>query len=288
MLQATARESLANRTRVQPGWFAANTTEMRQRIDARNAAHHAYCTHPSDSTRASLTSARSKQQSTERHCKSQWIIEQCALVNDGIGGTGGKAAWDTIKTLRKGLKPTRRAAPVKMQKPDGSRAETAEESATVFGDHFGALYGRTPSFDESVLESVAQRPTAQGLDGPPSDDEIRRALSKLHNTAPGNSGVGAALWKALGSTEETFALLRGIVLHFWETEEVPAEWEAGLLAILPKKGDLSKAGNYRGIIMLEVCYKLNGIIIMARLKPVKDRPAELGRRSSDAPARKNP
>ena len=56
--------------------------------------------------------------------------------------------------------------------------------------------------------------------------------------------MNAELWKALGSTEETFALLRNVVLEFWNTEKAPTEWDIGLLAILPKKGDLSKPGNY--------------------------------------------
>ena len=34
-----------------------------------------------------------------------------------------------------------------------------------------------------------------------------------------------------------------MALAFYETCEVPAEWEIGLLSILPKKGDLSIAGN---------------------------------------------
>ncbi len=44
----------------------------------------------------------------------------------------------------------------------------------------------------------------------------------------------------------------------------------GLLSILPKKGDLSKPGNYRGIMMLEVGYKILGLILLARLKPIKE------------------
>ena len=175
--------------------------------------------------RARLVSARSTLQATERRCKSQWIADKCAVVNDGIGGAGGKAAWDTIKVLRNGLKPTRRAPPVKMQKPDGTRAETAEENAAVFANHFESLNGRNPCFDASVINSVRQRSMATGLDHPPTDEDIRLALAKLRNTAPGESGLGAELWKALEATEQTFALLRSIVLHFWETEEVPSEWE---------------------------------------------------------------
>ena len=44
--------------------------------------------------------------------------------------------------------------------------------------------------------------------------------------------------------------------------------ETGLLAILAKKGDLSLPGNYRGIMMLEVAYKIVAILLDERLEPV--------------------
>ena len=186
-LQATSVELLGKRTRSQPGWFAANETELRALIDARNTAHHAYNQHPSGSTRTRLTAARSKLQSVERRCKSDYIVGKCKLINDGIRGTGGKTAWDTIKLLKNGgLAPARRQAAVKMKKSDGSRADSAEENATVFADHFETLYGRTPVFKWEVLDTISLQPTATGLDHLPSDIEVRSALAKLNNTSPGD------------------------------------------------------------------------------------------------------
>ena len=121
-----------------------------------------------------------------------------------------------------------------------------------------------------MLELLQQRSVTPGLDGEPSDEEIRIALRKLHETGPGVSGLPAAAWKALGSTDAGFALVRDMVLHFWTTEQVPPEWEIGLLKILPKKGDLSQPGNYRGIMLLEVAYKIVGNLLLARLKPIKE------------------
>jgi hypothetical protein len=60
------------------------------------------------------------------------------------------------------------------------------------------------------------------------------------------------------------------VVHFWTTETPHAEWEIGLLSILPKKGDLSNPGNYRGIMMLEVAYKIVANILLTKLKPIKE------------------
>ena len=129
-----------------------------------------------------------------------------------------------------------------MQKVDGTRAASAEENAGVFAEHFEQLYNRQPSGSSAVLKLLRQRDVVPGLDGDPTDDEIRVALGKLHNTAPGASGLPAAAWKALGSTTDGFALVRAMVLRFWATEQAPPEWEVGLLKILPKKGDRSLTG----------------------------------------------
>ena len=66
-----------------------------------------------------------------------------------------------------------------------------------------------------LFEPLTGQLTNAGIDHEPTDDEIRRALGKLHNTAPGDSGLPAAVWKALAATDESFALVRQIVLTFW-------------------------------------------------------------------------
>jgi hypothetical protein len=51
---------------------------------------------------------------------------------------------------------------------------------------------------------------------------------------------------------------------------LPAEWEIGLLSILPKKGYLSNQGSYYGIMMLEVAHKIRANILLTRLKTIKE------------------
>ena len=157
-----------------------------------------------------------------------------------------------------------------MKKDDGTRASTPEENAGVFAKHFEKLYGREASFDPSVLESISQRDVMPDLDQAPNDDEIRRAVRRLNDTAPGESGLPAPLFKALITVGEGFDIIRKTVLEFWESGAMPTGWESGLLAILPKKGDLSNAGNYRGIMMLEVAYKIVANIMESRLDPIME------------------
>ena len=103
-----------------------------------------------------------------------------------------------------------------------------------------------------MLELLQEIPIL-GNDAIPIDEEISKATMKLRNTAPGNSGLPAQLWKAVLSREESFKLFSDVLKDFWETEEVSDEWNTGLLKILPKKGDLKLPGNHRGI-MLEATY----------------------------------
>ena len=97
-----------------------------------------------------------------------------------------------------------------------------------------------------------------------------RAVSKLKNKAPGDSGLTPQVWKALTENNVTFSLLKDIIVEFWESELTPSEWERGLLTILAKKGDLSLPENYRGIMLLEAAYKIVSVVLHQRLLPIEE------------------
>ena len=270
-MQQVAQEQLPAQGRKQPGWFVASEPTLRELISRRNAALDAIHRAPSPTTAQQLRHARATLQRALRRAQSDWVMTTCAPVNDSIvGASGGAVAWESIKKLRAGLGPSTRPVQPKMQKADGTRASTPEENAAVFKSSFEKLYGRAASFDPSVLDSLPQLLTAPDLDHIPTDIEIRTAVRRLNNTAPGESGVPAPLFKALISTGAGFDVVRSMVTRFWESGDVESEWEIGLLAILPKKGDLSDPGNYRGIMMLEVAYKILANLLHARLDPIME------------------
>ena len=99
---------------------------------------------------------------------------------------------------------------------------------------------------------------------------MHEAISKLHDSAPGASGLRASAWKALAGYDSSANAIYGFISNFWNSEQLPESWAIGLLSILPKKGDLSLPGNYRGITMLEVAYKVVAQILLARLKVIKE------------------
>ena len=120
---------------------------------------------------------------------------------------------------------------------------------------------------------VPQLPMQAELGELPTGAEVMRAMLDLRLTGPGRSGLHAAMWRALTATAEAMGLVVELVQQLWEEEQMPREWCCGLLKILPKKGDLTQPGNYRGIVLLEVAYKVVARILASRLARLH---AELG------------
>ena len=128
-------------------------------------------------------------------------------------------------------------------------------------------------YDETILPNLPLRAMAQGLDHAPSKLEMLEAIGKLHDSAPGASGLRASAWKALAGYDSSADAIYGFISNFWNSEQLPESWAIGLLSILPKKGDLSLPDNYRGITMLEVAYKIIAQILLARdVAPHRHRP----------------
>ena len=116
-LHLATEEVLPKRARAEPLWFSQSVLAFRGLMNLRNNAFDAYHIKPrSKSRHFALQSARGALQCAIRKAKSDWIFKQLGiLVNDGIcGASGSKAAWAAIKTLKKGLGPSKRPPPVRM------------------------------------------------------------------------------------------------------------------------------------------------------------------------------
>ena len=145
---------------------------LRGLVNLRNNAFDAYHIGPrSKSRRFALQSAHGTLQCAIEQAKSDWIFKhQLGRVNVGIcGASGSKAAWTAIKTLKRGLGPSKRPPPARMKLPDGTFASSAEENAEVFVQRFDKLYNSVESiYDETILSNLPLRATAQGLDHTPT------------------------------------------------------------------------------------------------------------------------
>jgi hypothetical protein len=61
------------------------------------------------------------------------------------------------------------------------------------------------------------------------------------------------------------------MIIIWNTQQVPEEWKTGLLVKIPKKGDLSRCENWRGITLLCAASKILTRVMLERMKAAADK-----------------
>ncbi len=87
--------------------------------------------------------------------------------------------------------------------------------------------------------------------------------------AAGPDGIPAEALK--GDVTTSVEMLYSLFEEIWEKQEIPAEWKEGYLIKIPKKGDLSRYDNFRGITLLSVPGKVLNRIILERMKGEVDK-----------------
>lgn len=100
-------------------------------------------------------------------------------------------------------------------------------------------------------------------------EELQEAIASSKNKkSPGSDGINIELIKYAPDT------MKRRILDFinvcWQSYYIPDEWHVGQICPLYKKGDRNKCENYRGISLLNTCYKLYARIIEKRLYPITD------------------
>ena len=99
----------------------------------------------------------------------------------------------------------------------------------------------------------------------PTRDEIEHALELLkNNKAAGPDQIPPEALKA--DIPTMVELLHSLFEKVWEEGKIPQDWKDGHLIKLPKKGDLSNCGNYRGITLLSIPGKVFCRILFERMK----------------------
>ena len=105
----------------------------------------------------------------------------------------------------------------------------------------------------------------------PTMDELISAIVKLKNgKAGGATRVLPEMVKAGCSEVEFLEKMLSLVQTSWMERRVPKDWTDAVLVPIPKKGNLRKCDNWRGIALLDVVGKVVARIILERLQEIAD------------------
>ncbi len=125
---------------------------------------------------------------------------------------------------------------------------------------------------EPPTEELQVKQNQEELDinvGEITKGEVLRSIKSLKNGKPGGvDNIPPEAFKA-GDSVSAEALLK-LLKQIWNEEEIPTDWKKGIIAKLPKKGDLGQCGNWRGITLLTIVNKILAKIILDRIKGALD------------------
>ena len=130
---------------------------------------------------------------------------------------------------------------------------------------------------QEVINQPASEKRPQLNPGDPLDINIRESTKEeIHKTfsslkkgkAAGTENISAEALKEGGTVIINY--LHQLLNLIWGTEKIPTEWSKGLLVKLPKPGDFSQWGKWRGIKLLSIPSKVISKIISERMKDAID------------------
>jgi exonuclease III len=153
---------------------------------------------------------------------------------------------------------------------------------SLWADHYGKLATAPPNVEEEHFSNLASHLPDEGeLEGINDDlswPEVQGYLGGLkRGKAPGRDGLPAEWLQLLRDArnengdypqEPTNAMQKCFfrtLRSMWTLSKIPDRWSEAVLISFPKKGDLTRRDNYRGISLIPVIVKLLTRIITGRI-----------------------
>ena len=170
-----------------------------------------------------------------------------------------KQLYDTTKKLAGKFKKSERP----IRDKNGTVLTGVDKQLNRWAEHFGELLNRPRPQNQPDIQPAEEDLLINC--NKPTREEIKRAIGHIQNgKTAGPDGIPAEALK--GDVTTSVEMLYSLFEEIWEKEEIPAEWKEGYLIKIPKKCDLSRCENFRGITLMSVPGKVFNRIILERMK----------------------
>lgn len=259
----TSSKILGHKAHAREDWISDRSWDL---IRQRKLLKEKIVAAPSDSTlqhlRLEYKNLRKKIYRSVRRDKREWADKIADTAEAAAKRGDMRDLYNATKTLAGKNRPKKRP----LRSKAGDLITTAEGQLLRWREHF------TEVFLSSITNDNLQDP--QPLAGisnkldistdPPSATEIHSAIRTLKDgKAPGSDLIASEMLKS--DISSAVNMLTPLLSDIWDQELIPEEWRTGLLITVPKKGDLSKCCNWRGITLLPIPSKVLSKIILDRL-----------------------
>ena len=147
------------------------------------------------------------------------------------------------------------------------KANSPEERVQAWYNHFSNLLGSPPKITEEDTPILKVFDALGISEDPFNDEEFQKAKKSIKcGKACGDDGITPEFLKYGGLDD----IVLGFVNQAYNGGSIPERWKTLIIVTVPKKGDLTKPDNYRGISLISLVMKLYNRMIMNRLRPALD------------------
>ena len=260
----TSKEVLGNQKKEHKEWMSEPTWQLineRRKIKANILAEQNQCK-KAELQKEYSNKDKDVKRSTRKDKRD--FVENLAEQAEAAAMQGDmKTLYEVTRKLTK--KNNNQDRPIKDK--EGNTITKEEDKLRRWAEHFQDVLNREPPEEEADIEEGAALPVNTNNI---TEEEVKKAIKQLKSgKAPGSDNIQAEVLKA--DINITAKMLHPLINQIWEEEMVPGQWREGLLVKLPKKGDLSKCENYRGITLLSLPSKVLTRIMLERLRDAVDK-----------------
>ncbi|XP_078619529.1 uncharacterized protein LOC144886675 [Branchiostoma floridae x Branchiostoma japonicum] len=197
--------------------------------------------------------------------KRQWLEKKGAEAEEAAQKNDARTLYRLVREVTGSCSSS--SVPIKDK--SGKTLLTTEEQDLRWMEHFQETLNQpNPNtlFDFQAEEPVEDLDVCEE---PIRIDETVQAIKAMkNNKAAGLDEISAEMLKHGG--ESTVEMLTRLMNRCWQDEQVPRDWQDGIIVKLPKKGNLSDCNNWRGITLLSIPGKVFCAVLLRRLKKAVD------------------
>ncbi len=265
-MQEAGKKVLGYRKRQKEEWLTAGTWD---KIQERKDIKKKLLTTKSPRLKERMETAYKKKDKevkySARKDKKDYIDQLTEKAEQAARKKDMKTVYNITRKLS-GKHQNQQECPTKDK--EGNIIAGEKEKMERWAEHFRTILNRP---DPTVLADIPEAEQDLVIEtGDITLKEVRDAIKTLKaGKAPGEDEICPEMIKMGGET--TVHTVHKILNRIWRNEDMPEEWETGLIIKLPKKGDLAECGNWRGITLLPTTMKVFCRIILNRMRVVVDK-----------------
>ena len=265
----TSEKVLGHRKKHRKDWVSEGTW---QKIEGRNTTKQQLLVtagQPADAVAETVEKYRTLDKEVKKSAhqdKRRFVNDLGKEAQDAADRRDTRTVYKIAKVLTGSF--TNRSSVVKDKQ--GNVLAKVEEQMTRWAEHFQEVMNRDKPAETLDFVNAVPQQSIEMKKGKITVEEIASAIKETKgNRAPGEDRVTADMLKA--DPHLSAQMLVRLFNQAWGKEKVPDDWKKGIIVKLPKKGDLSVCGNWRGINLLSVPGKIFCRVLLQRIRQGVDK-----------------